>query len=299
MASVFKNAQFSKARRIMSEAERNSFRDIYLFQYDDYLRIDREISSIYKRIASQDESDIDYETISLEKNLDRGMPKECYFICYVNRTGTTFLSECLSQTRLFGFPQEYLNTEKGAAVEKISKRFGANSFADYLSHLTHKRQSKTGVFGSKISCLQLAYLRRNFDINSIFPNVKFIFVTRQNVALQAISWFIAEKTASWASFHDANNNVHYDRDKIIWYVNLITMQNARFENYFALNGINPLRVTYEDISSDVVAVVHRVKDYLGVDGDINLQIDKTRCKVQRTDRNMAWADRLAEEVKHL
>jgi LPS sulfotransferase NodH len=274
-------------------------RDIYLFQDFEYQSIDREISSIYRRIASLDESDIDYETISLEKKNDRGAPGTCYFICYVNRTGTTFLSECLSQTRLFGFPQEYLNTEEDAAVERISKRFGTNSFVDYLSHLTSKRQSRTGVFGTKIGCLQLAYLTKNYDVNSIFPNAKFIFVTRENVVLQAISWFVAEKTASWASFHKARNNIDYDRDEITKFVNLITENNARFENYFALNGINPLRIYYEEINSDVRAVVHRIKDYLGVDGEINLQLDEARCKVQRTSKNAEWANRLIEEVKHL
>jgi len=274
-------------------------RDIYLFQNCEYQFIDREINSIYRRITSLDESDIDYERISLEKKHDRGAPRECYFICYVNRTGTTFLTECLTQTRLFGFPQEYLNTEEGAAVEIVSKRLGVNTFVDYLSHLTRKRQSRTGVFGTKISCRQLAYLTTHYDINSIFPNSKFIFVTRQNVVLQAISWFVAEKTASWASFFEARNNVDYDRDEIIKFVNLITDQNARFENYFALNGINPLRIYYEEMNSDIRAVVHRVKDYLGVDGEINLQVDKTRCKVQRTNKNTEWANRLIEEVKHL
>lgn len=289
---MFRGSFISKLIRITS-------RDPYLFRNFDYLRIEHEINSIYRRIARLDESDIDYETISLEEKNDRGTPKKCYFICYVNRTGTTFLSECLSQTRLFGFPREYLNTEEGADVERISKRFGVNSFADYLSHLAKKRQSQTGVFGSKISCLQLAYLRKNYNINSIFPNAKFIFVTRQDVVMQAISLYIAEKTASWASFHEAKNNVDYNRDKLIRNINVITQQNARFENYFALNGINPLRINYEEINSDVGAVVRRVKEFLGVDGDIKLQLDKTRCKVQRTNKSMGWANRLKEEVKLL
>ena len=275
-------------------------RDIYLFQDFEYQSIDREVSSIYRRIASLDESDIDYETISLEKTNDRGAPRVCYFICYVNRVGTTFLSECLSQTRIFGLPQEYLNTEEGAnSVERISKRFGVNSFADYLSHLARKRQLGTGVFGTKIGCLQLAYITKKYDINSIFPNAKFIFVTRQDVVLQAISWFVAVKTASWASFDKARNNVDYDRDEIIRFVNLITDQSAKFENYFALNGISPLRISYEEINADIRVVVHRVKDYLGVDREINLQVDETRCKVQRTRKNTEWANRLTEEVKHL
>lgn len=224
----------------------------------------------------------------------------CYFICYVNRTGTTFLAECLTQTRLFGIPQEYLNTEEGAdSVERISRRFGADSFADYLSHLTRKRQSETGVFGTKIGCLQLGYLTKKYDFNSIFPGARFIFVTRQNVALQAISWYVAVKTASWASFYKARNDVEYDRDEIIKFINLITDQNAKFENYFALNGINPLRISYEEINSDISDVVRRIKDYLGVEGEINLQLDNTRCKVQRTGKNTEWANRLIEEVKHL
>jgi LPS sulfotransferase NodH len=289
---MFKDFFISKSRKMMS-------RDIYLITGFAYLRIDREINSIYRRIASPDETDIDCEAISLEKMHDRGVPGTCYFICYVNRTGTTFLSECLSRTDLLGFPQEYLNTEEGAAVEIFSKRFGANSFNDYLSQLTRKMQSGTGVFGTKIGYLQLAYLTKHYDINSIFPNAKFIFVTRQNVALQAISWYVAVKTASWASFDKARNHVDYDRDEIIRFVNLIINQNARFENYFALNGINPLRIYYEEINSDVRAVVHRVKDYLGVDGEINLQLDETSCKVQRTSKNEDWASRLIEEVKHL
>ena len=93
--------------------------------------------------------------------------------------------------------------------------FGANSFVDYLSHLTRKRQLGTGVFGTKIGCLPLAYITKKYDINSIFPNEKFIFVTRQDVVLQAVSWCVAVKTASWASFDKARNNVDYDRDEII------------------------------------------------------------------------------------
>lgn len=43
--------------------------NIYLFHDSEYQSIDREIDSIYRRIESLDESEIDYEMISLEKSM--------------------------------------------------------------------------------------------------------------------------------------------------------------------------------------------------------------------------------------
>ena len=73
------------------------------------------------------------------------------------------------------------------------------------------------------------------------------------------------------------------------------MHEARVQQYFALNGIAPLEIAYEDLLADVPAVLARVAAFLGVDGSIRPDPDKVDLTVQRDATNSEWRMRFLSE----
>ena len=256
-------------------------------------RTDRAIAGIYRRVRRGALTPEDREAIAEERAApERRVPETCYFICFVNRSGTTYLAERLSKTRQMGFPQEYLNFQSAHAVERLSKRFEVADFRSYLDKLVRRRQSANGIFGTKISFAQLAYLHQKGYLKDFFPNRRFVMVRRRDLVMQAISWFIAEQTRAWASFYSSQEDPVFDERGIIEKVQEIITEYSRFENYFALTGIQPLRLVYEDLVATPDNALGAVWEHLGCSGQLNIDPSETRCQIQRTRRNYEWAERI-------
>ena len=100
-----------------------------------------------------------------------------------------------------------------------------------------------------------------------FGPLSFVHLQRRDRVAQAVSRHRAEASGTWhLGFEEAEHPVEprYDFAQIGGYLAEAQGETAAWEGWFAANAITPLRVAYEDLAADPVAVAGAVLDYLGL-----------------------------------
>ena len=139
-------------------------------------------------------------------------PASAYLICTNPRSGSWLLSEGLSSTGVAGHPREWFNVLE---EQQQRARWGLDGQGDasplrYLSHVVGQGSTDNGVFGLKLHYYQLADLSAQLSqidgyrglpveeaISAAFPEVRYIWLTREDKARQAISYYRACRTEIW------------------------------------------------------------------------------------------------------
>ncbi len=231
------------------------------------------------------------QEISDQKKHKKIKPRLNYLICFTNRSGSTLLSNTLARTGLMGTPGEMFNPEP---LTSARQKFGLNSFEDYLNFKI-ETSSKNRVFGAKVGTHHLAYLAQQGYLTTHVNKPKFIYVTRKNKVMQAISLYLAWETGAWTSKAPAIETMPvYNAKKIAQQLNSIISTEAQFEAFFAAHRIKPLRLHYEDLEKDLTHKVIQVCKFVGLEELNDIKIDPVLQK-QRTPTNQAWAKQFVAE----
>lgn len=172
--------------------------------------------------------------------------KPTYCFCSTQRTGSTLLAHLLKSSGHCDFMLEYF-TEK--------------------DHFFERMESFKGVWG-----VNLVYqgLRDFLDVVGDFSGIKFIFLRRENVIKQSISFAIAHRTNNWylnAEDPKENKYVYLSPKTINRYLSDISAQNSLWSEFFLEQNIQPLKLYYEDFQDEdnFLPIVNKVLDFIGID----------------------------------
>lgn len=221
-------------------------------------------------------------------------PSRNYLMCFTNRSGSTLLAMMLAKTGAMGNPGEIFNPEP---LTNARQKHGIASFADYLDFKI-RATAQHGTFGAKIGIHQLAYLAKHGYLKSKIPAPKFIYVTRNNLIMQAISLYIAWETGAWTSNKIAPKKMpEYNADAIARQLRALLVTQAQFETFFAAHQIQPLRISYEAIEADLEKKALQVCRYVGIAQPKKLTFSQPPLRVQRTELNEAWAARFISDYQ--
>jgi LPS sulfotransferase NodH len=123
-----------------------------------------------------------------------------------------------------------------------------------------------------------------------------VHLERRDVLGQAISLVRALQTSQFRAHHTPQGEPRYDRAAINdWMVNLIRDQ-ARWRFHFVRNGIEPVRLVYEDVIADPGGAVRAVVEALGLGGAFTADLSRIQVTVQRDAINEAWRRRFLAEA---
>lgn len=201
-------------------------------------------------------------------------PSSSYFVCGTPRSGSWLLCGLLSSTGVAGRPHEwfYRDTE-----ETNSRRWGVAGFPEYVERVRDAGTTPNGVFGSKLMRRQLVDLVGRLTelggdgpdttlLERYFPGPRFIWVRREDTAAQAVSWSRAIQTGHWHHWDPGNPAAApvYDRHQITALAREAVEDNAAWEAWFAVNGVDPLVVWFETLATDPVPVTREALAFLGV-----------------------------------
>jgi len=244
-------------------------------------------------------------------------------IASVERTGSTLLCSLLRQTGLAGTPVEYLNiqthnfsrfrqrygvpqlrftyrplgwlrTRTGRFAWRNITWFEPSSYRQYLASIARVNTTSNGVFGIKMHWNQ--YKRHLLDLNLTvdFWNVpvKWVRITRQDEIRQAISFVRAAQTNSWNSNMEIKRDPVYDGSSIAAALDRISTENADWQTYFEQNNIQPLNISYEQLTREMDVTVRRVMEYIGAPIDV---IPSPQTKQQSDSTSSEWATRFIRE----
>ena len=213
---------------------------------------------------------------------------------FVNRSGSTLISEYLQATGAFSEFGEPLSSEMVIARSEAS---GADSLASYLEGLYQEISASGRQVGFKASFDQAMMLLRSQAIPHLFANVRWIFVQRLDIVSQAISFCIAKQTNHWHSFESANGaKPRYVFKDIEKTVRSISRTYADSMSLLSLCNISPYHLTYEQFLFDPIGETEKLSAFLGID-DVIVDTDQLRLKKQSNEINQEFRAMFLRDFK--
>ncbi|HXT06948.1 MAG TPA: Stf0 family sulfotransferase [Roseiarcus sp.] len=215
-------------------------------------------------------------------------PGRAYLSCCDARTGSSLLAATLRATGRAGKPWEYFlraEIDKAWMREELHVPDGApfTSFADWRGYILNAGSERGGVFAASVHFWQLGdcvetFRRPDADpqlpalevLRGYFPDLRLVWLRRNNVVAQAISHYVAIATNIWTSRQggarqsDSDRGAPYDFDKIDWQVSSAI---AATEGWRAtLKGAEAitLPLAYEELAADLPGAVARVFAHVGI-----------------------------------
>lgn len=212
--------------------------------------------------------------------------KRSTIVCSTGRSGSTLLSKTLKQLQTCGNPEEYFHL---SIIEKLNLKANPEEFLPYYDSIIEEGLTDNGTFGIKLHWwhlynilaiarkLELFHDKSDMEIiHMLFPNPKFIYIWRQNMAEQAISTVIALQTGVWLNSVNKTDKQWADRNvkpsspsfrplKIYRWEQKFKDQNRRWRQFFAENSVAHHEVTYEQLANNFSEEITHVSDFLSLD----------------------------------
>jgi LPS sulfotransferase NodH len=214
-------------------------------------------------------------------------------ICTTPRSGSWLLSDLLERTGKIAMGQEYFHVNY---VPALAREYGLGSLAiteEYISEIRRRAQEDGRLFSSKLHWVQINQLVDALRvvhpdlaaantpapelIEASLPGSRYLFLTREDKARQAISLFRALRTDTWWE-HAAEGEPEEqgqaapeliaDYLAIRWLEDVLVEQEAEWRRYFEVFAIEPLTVVYEQLCAEPGRVVRAVLDWLGLQGAV-------------------------------
>ncbi len=125
-------------------------------------------------------------------------------------------------------------------------------------------------------------------------NLRFVYLCRDDLLGQAISWARALQTGQYRSTQSEGRIAVYDANLIRSQLLTIVQERAQWEAFFARTGIEPLRIVYERFLEDQLSHVTLIADLMDVENPI---IDHRRFDLvlQRDAVTEDWRQRFQAE----
>ena len=213
-----------------------------------------------------------------------------YINCTTHRSGTHFLKDLLAINNC-GFPDEkfwYL-------IDGMRLTLG-----EFI-----KKGTKNGVFGMSIHPIvfargmgilkEMSRMQGEDDfhvLNTIFPNIKFIYLYRENIIKQAIS---LEKTVRSGHYvlRDNPDFGEYSEKNITNKISFLKKENEEWVTFFNEYNIMPHVLTYESLCLDTPKNIQDILNFLGIKRDfINTEVSR---EIQYDETSEEWYQRYIHE----
>jgi LPS sulfotransferase NodH len=167
-----------------------------------------------------------------------------------------------------------------------------------LAQAIERASSANGVYGFKVFSNHFDLAEKTSWAERL-PRLRFVHIERRDLLGQAISHVRAVQTDQFESRASAGREARYDARAIASALDRIGRNQARWRIWFARNGIEPLRLTYEDIVADPHAAVEAVARLVAVAGYSRAELANTDLQVQRDALSQGWRSRFLVERRDL
>lgn len=208
-----------------------------------------------------------------------------YLILHTPRTGSNYLCSLLHQTGIAGIA----DLEGCGFFMGLHPTINPAAYPAYVQ----KQTTPNGVFGSKVGAYYFFVEMRKeraLAYQIIQDMDKFIWLRRRDKVAQAVSRYIAGKTARWHSNSPKSTqqaaDPPYDRFSITAFLADIAADEARAYTLYQEIGKQPLIVWYEDLMRDSRQVVVDCLNFLDIPhGGLPLEFEQIFTKQHNPNKD--------------
>jgi LPS sulfotransferase NodH len=244
---------------------------------------------------------------------------ESFIVCTSPRSGSTLLCKLLAATGKSGKPDSHFHSP---SVSDWTRNYSiaAEDFhteCELLSAIFMAARDRgtgsTSMFGlrmqghsfdyfmQKLRVLHESYACDSERIHAAFGKTLFIHLSRKDKLDQAISYVKAAQSGLWHIAADGTElerlSVHqepvYDEKAIAHQCAKLSDMDKRWESWFIGEGLDPLRVQYNDLSDNPIGVVCEVLHRLGIDPEIARGLELPIARLADAT-NKSWAKKYRE-----
>ena len=241
---------------------------------------------------------------------------DSYVICTSPRSGSTLLCKLLAATGVAGNPDSYFHRP---SIRSWAEDLGVTqnpSASDrellevILRTAIAKGTLNTGVFGLRlqrhsfeffIEQLGVLFPGHSKDVarfQAAFGRTLFVHLTRRDKVAQAVSYVKARQTGLWHAAPDGTELERlspprapvYNANEIRACFEEMTTHDSNWEHWFVASEIDPLRITYEELSADPTKALWTMLDCLGLARGAACGVEPGVAKLA-DDTNQDWAAR--------
>ena len=236
------------------------------------------------------------------------------------------LCRLLDATGKSGHPDSHFHSPSISAwmgyydVELDSAKSECDLLADIFTAARNRGTGNTGMFGLRlqrhsfdffIQKLQVLVSGCSSDherIEKAFGQTLFIHLTRKNKLEQAISYVKASQTGVWHKAPDGTElerlsvlqEPFYDFEAIQRHLTELDGMDKNWIFWFSKERLTPLRIYYEELSKDPIAITGQLLEKLGLNNELTRELEVPVAKLADCT-NREWAmlfckHRLMEKV---
>lgn len=245
---------------------------------------------------------------------------DSYVICTSPRSGSTLLCTLLAATGVAGKPASYFydpSVEEWLADLEVTPDADAAEcevLDAVLQAVIRNGRGDTNLFGLRQQAHGLAFLCDKLAIRypeeatdadrfqRAFGTTLFIHLARPDKIGQAISYLKAKQTGLWHVAPDGSElerisphrEPSYDYAKLLACVETMTAYDRDWTEWFARQGVEPVRISYDELAADPVEILRHLLGRLGLDPAIAAGVTPGVRKLA-DDINQDWATRFRAE----
>ena len=243
-----------------------------------------------------------------------------YIICATPRSGSTLLCDLLHDTGVAGNPHSFFRREDFAewaeefnvAVAQWPEQQAFDQ--PYLDAVVKYGTRATGLFGMRVMWESLGNLSTRLE--ALFPGLAndsarfqsafgpsvFLHLSREDKVAQAVSCWKAQQTGLWHVDADGTERERlkpgqpprFDAKELSKLVTELQDHDAAWARWFARQGVVPVSITYEMLSSQPQTTLALILSALGQDKTIAETVAPRTAKLADRE-NLEWAARFRAE----
>jgi LPS sulfotransferase NodH len=253
-------------------------------------------------------------------------PKSSFFICHTLRCGSTLLCDALSSTGVAGYPEEYFpeRHHPGRAVyvttaaalkdpEMWQSDWTNTPVEQCLDRALESGTTPNGVFASKVKWFNIPCLRDMLrslpeggglsfaeHLDTLFPNLRYVWVTRRDKVRQAVSLVRARQSTQWKAMSaqpQPSVGADYNFHVIDAALRRIVREECAWGEYFTHAGVTPFTVVYEDLVGNYESTVRRLLDHLEIGLPRGYVFPSPRLHKQADQASEQWVARYYRDAR--
>jgi trehalose 2-sulfotransferase len=205
-------------------------------------------------------------------------------------------------------------------VEEDESRYDPSRYErydDYLAWALQEGTTSNGVFGAKVmwgyfngfvTGLRWAVPgRQRLSVcelaPSVFPELRYLSVTRRDKVRQAVSLWRALQSWSWSSdagaAPDEAERLRYSAAAIDYLVQDIQAHEDEWQGYFRECGVEPYTVVYEEFVRNYEGTIRDILGHVGAPEAKTAAIAQPRLRPQSDGLSSSWVERYRAETGRL